>query len=161
MLYLNHLLYVRQATNHMDYQTLLAGFGAIPFNRMLGLSLEELNPQSATMRFSMKDELIGNYLHGILHGGVISSVLDMAGGMVVMANAVSKHPEYSHEELAKLIGKCSTIDLHVSYLQPGKGESFLAKAWLIRSGKQISFTRMELYNEAHLLISSASGTYRL
>jgi len=66
---------------------------SIPFNRMLGLTLEELDTDHVIMQFKMKDDLIGNFLHGILHGGVISSVLDMAGGMVVMAAVVAHHPE--------------------------------------------------------------------
>lgn len=113
------------------------------------------------MSFTMKNELVGNFLHGILHGGVISSVLDMAGGMVVMASAVAKHPDASLETLSLVLGKCSTIDLQISYLRPGKGEHFTAKARLIKGGHQIAFTRMELFNHANVLIASAAGTYHL
>ena len=89
-------------------QLLAGAFSSIPFNRMLGLKLDHITSENATMSFTMKNELIGNFLHGILHGGVISSVLDMAGGIVVMAEAISKHPEASTEELAAVLGKCST-----------------------------------------------------
>ena len=51
----------------------------------------------------MKRELIGNFLHGILHGGVISSLLDMAGGMVVMMSALREHPDCSIEELVEIL----------------------------------------------------------
>lgn len=142
-------------------QLLAGAFSSIPFNRMLGLKLDHITSENATMSFTMKNELIGNFLHGILHGGVISSVLDMAGGIVVMAEAISKHPEASTEELAAVLGKCSTIDLQISYLRPGRGEHFTAKASLVKSGHKIAFTRMELFNNADLLIATASGTYHL
>ena len=142
-------------------QQLTAAFTAIPFNKMLGLQLDHVGADHITMNFDMKNELIGNFLHGILHGGVISSVLDMAGGMAVMAAAVQKHPDATIEELASVLGKTSTIDLQISYLRPGKGQTFIAKAWIIKSGNKISFTRMELHNEENILIASGSGTYLL
>jgi acyl-coenzyme A thioesterase PaaI-like protein len=83
----------------------------------------------------------------------------MAGGMLVMASAVRKNPDAGLEELASIVGKCSTIDLQVSYMRPGKGEFFTAKAWLLRSGNKIAFTRMELLNQDEVIIASSSGTY--
>jgi len=136
-------------------------FTAIPFNRMLGLKLDHIDDTHVTMSFDMKQELVGNFLQGILHGGVISSVLDMAGGMVVMSAAIYKNLEKSIEELVETIGKTSTVDLQISYLRPGRGELFIAKAWLLKSGKKISFVRMELSNQDETLIATGSGTYLL
>ncbi len=136
-------------------------FSQIPFNQMLGLQLDHIDTEHVTFNFTMKKELIGNFLHGILHGGVISSVLDMAGGMVVMAAAVQKHVDSPLEELAEIIGKTSTIDLQISYLRPGKGEMFIAKAWLVKSGNKIAFARMELRNQDDVLIATGNGTYLL
>jgi uncharacterized protein (TIGR00369 family) len=141
-------------------QQLSSAFTEIPFNRMLGLRLDQLDANQITMSFNMKQELIGNFLQGILHGGVISSVLDMAGGMAVMADAINKNADRSIEELIVIIGKCSTIDLQISYLRPGRGEMFIAKAWLIKAGNKISFTRMELHNQDETLIATSSGTYK-
>jgi uncharacterized protein (TIGR00369 family) len=134
-------------------------FMTIPFNRMLGLTLEHLDQEHVIMHFDMKPELIGNFLHGILHGGVTSSVLDMAGGMLVMASAVYKSEDKSPEKLASVVGKCSTIDLQISYVSPGRGERFIAKAWLIKSGNKICFTRMALYSQDDTLVATGNGTY--
>lgn len=111
------------------------------------------------MSFSMKQELIGNFLQGILHGGVISSVLDMAGGVVAMVSAIQKFPKKNVEELKKILGKCSTIDLHVNYIQPGRGEIFHAEANILHSGNKICFTQSALRNEEKKLIATAAGTY--
>lgn len=142
-------------------QQLIVAFTAIPFNQMLGLKLDELHRDHAVMSFEMKPDLIGNYMYGILHGGVISSVLDMAGGIIAMHSSIEKHPDATQEELVAIVSKCSTIDLHINYVRPGKGSRFVAKAFLVKSGQHISFTRMELYNDTETLIATGSGTYLL
>lgn len=101
-------------------------FTSIPFNKMLGLTLDHMDHDYISMSFHMKNDLIGNFMHGILHGGVISSVLDMAGGVAIMLYAVSKNPTASMEELAAILGKSSTIDLQISYLNPGN-------RWILRA----------------------------
>lgn len=145
--------------NILGITALKKAFTEIPFNRMLGLHLDEIKRDSASMSFEMKKELIGNYMHGILHGGVISSVLDMAGGVVAMAAAIYKKKEQTLETLAITLGKSSTISLHIDYIRPGKGERFTAKAWLQHSGNKISFTRMELFSEEEVLIATGTATY--
>lgn len=140
-------------------QQLTTIFTSIPFNRMLGLKLDYLNSDHVTMNFDMKEELVGNVLQGILHGGVISSVLDMAGGMVVMAHVLHENMDKPVDDLVRIIGKTSTIDLHINYLSPGRGSRFIAKAWLIKAGNKIAFTRMELSNEDETLIATGNATY--
>jgi uncharacterized protein (TIGR00369 family) len=142
-------------------QQLSVAFTTIPFNRMLGLQLDALEENHVIMSFPMKNDLIGNFLQGILHGGVISSVLDMAGGMLVMASAIRKHPDGDMEEITNILGRCSTIDLQVSYMRPGKGDRFIAKASLLKSGNKIAFTRMELQNQNEVVIATGSGTYHM
>lgn len=131
----------------------------IPFNRTIGLKLNEVESDHISMSFSNNESLIGNFLHGILHGGVISSVLDMAGGAAVMAAVAIKHPQHSLEELSLILGKSSTINLHIDFLRPGKGNHFTAKAYVLRSGNKISVTRMELLNDEATLIATGAGTY--
>lgn len=139
-------------------QELTNVFEQIPFNRMLGLRLDAVEDDHIIMSFAMKDELIGNFFHGILHGGVISSVLDMAGGVAAIITGVQKHTGKNLEELAKVLGRSSTVDLHINYLRPGKGDHFIAKAWVLQAGNRIIFTRMELLTGSKL-IASGTGTY--
>lgn len=131
----------------------------IPFNRTIGLQLSEIEKEYIKLSFDMKEELIGNFLQGILHGGVISSVLDMAGGAIAMINAVQKASTQSLAELAATLSKSSTVNLHIEYVRPGKGSHFTAKAWVTHSGNKITFTRMELFNQSAVLIATGSGTY--
>lgn len=133
----------------------------IPFNRILGLTIDAIENDHITMNFAMSEELIGNFMHGILHGGVISAVLDMAGGTAAMLVGIQKRADQSLEELATLLGRSSTISMHVDYIQPGKGKNFVAKAWVLHSGNKITFARMELYNQESVLIAAGTATYRV
>lgn len=131
----------------------------IPFNRILGLQLAHLSDQEVIITFKMQDELIGNYVQSILHGGVISAVLDMVGGMLVMAKLVVIHSDKSIDELAELLGRCSTTNLQINYLNPGRGDLFTARATLLKTGRKISFAQMELMNQDGEKIATANGTY--
>lgn len=148
-----------QLSTEMILQQFMQVIEKIPFNQKLGLCLDAIHDEQIVMSFSMREELIGNFLQGILHGGVISSVLDMAGGAAAMASAIKKHPEKNLDQLKTILSKSSTVSLHIDYLRPGKGEKFLAKASSLYSGNKVCFTRMELYNEEDMLIASGAGTY--
>lgn len=136
-------------------------FSAIPFNKILGVKLDLVEEDHIVLSFTTKQELIGNFLHGILHGGVISSVLDMAGGTAAMLAAIRKKLPKSIEELAAVLGKASTINLHVDYLRPGRGEHFFAKAWILHAGNKIVFSRLEMHNDDGTLIAAGNATYMI
>jgi uncharacterized protein (TIGR00369 family) len=134
-------------------------FTMIPFNRTLGLRLEEISREKVVMSFDMKSDLIGNVLQGILHGGVISSVLDMSGGMAAMVSVVYKYPDKDTHEYKEALSKTGTIDLNVSYLKPGRGDRFEAHARVLQAGNKICFTQMEMFNQDKQLIATGAGTY--
>lgn len=136
-------------------------FSEIPFNRILGLKLDAVMEDHILISFTMREDLIGNYMHGILHGGVISSVLDMAGGAAAMITVIQKRKDEDINQLASVLSKSSTINLNVDFLRPGKGETFITKAYVTHSGNRITFTRMELYNQESKLIATGTATYMI
>ena len=129
----------------------------IPFNRYLGLHADTIDENGAVVHFDMRDELIGNFQHGILHGGVISATLDVVGGMAAMVTAVLR--ESSIEESIQRLRPTSTIDLRVDYLRPGAGPRFTARGFTLRAGRRVAVTRMELQNDDDDLIAVGTGTY--
>jgi len=131
----------------------------LPFNRLLGLEVDYLEINRAGFYFTMKNELIGNTVHGILHGGVISAVLDTTGGITATASAVERMRELSNDEVATLIARIGTIDMRVDYLRPGRGIQFHSTGTVMRTGRKVAVTRMELKNEENLLIAVGTGTY--
>jgi uncharacterized protein (TIGR00369 family) len=129
----------------------------IAFNRVLGLRVESMDPKAPKMRFDMRPELVGNPARKILHGGVISATLDVAGGFAIMIRMLS---QMDPKEVAKgNFPNMGTIDLRVDFLRPGRGRHFIATARVVRMGNRIAVTHMELENDAAELIATGSAAY--
>jgi uncharacterized protein (TIGR00369 family) len=131
----------------------------IPFNKVLGIQIESMSFESARLRFDAREELVGNYIRGSLHGGVVSATLDLTGGLVAFLSAVKNARGLPREEKLEKLANVGTIDLRVDYLRPGIGRHFVASAYLLRSGNKLSVTRMELHNDEDLLIAVGTGAY--
>jgi len=140
-----------------DYIALVSNIiqNHIPFNKVLGLRLESMDVKAPKLAFDMRPELVGNARRGILHGGVISAVLDATGGFAIML-ALAKEPK-SGEKLS--FPNMGTIDLRVDYLRPGRGKHFVASAKVVRLGNRIAVTHMELVNDEGELISTGAAAY--
>ena len=131
----------------------------LPFSKILGLRVDRLEPDHARVVFDMKPELIGNPVHGVLHGGVISSTLDATGGIMASIGVVERLTSKKPEDIEIGISKVSTIDLRVDYLRPGLGKQFCATGVIMRTGKKVTVVRMELRNNLEKLIAVGTGTY--
>ena len=131
----------------------------LPFNRLIGMKVVELDKDNISMKIERRDELIGNPLRNILHGGVISSVIDVVGGLTASVGLLQQLADSSIEEVEKRFSKMGTIDLRVDYLRGGHGQEFLCSGSLLRTGNKVAVTRMEFRNEKDLLIAVGTGTY--
>ena len=131
----------------------------IPFNKLIGMKIETLDLDKIGIRFKMRPELVGNFTRGNLHGGVISSVLDVTGGMVAWTGIMKKMEGQSFDEISERFNKIGTIDIRVDYLRPGLGEYFIATGSTLRTGNKVSVSRMELHNDKGILIAVGTGTY--
>ncbi|NOU52003.1 thioesterase family protein [Pseudoalteromonas sp. JBTF-M23] len=148
----------------MDRALLISQVGNIfvekmPFNRFLGISIKELNAESARIELPWQDEFIGNPTQKILHGGVISAVLDNVGGMLAAASIIHKLPDEALNSVPAKLATLGTIDIRTDFLRPGRGEYFIASATLIRSGNKVCVCRMELHNQEGVQIAFGTGTY--
>lgn len=134
-------------------------FEKIPFNNVLGLKVESLGPGNVKTVFEMRDELVGNYKRRILHGGVISSALDITGGLsAVMSIQEKMHGETMDTRVERSF-KISTLDLRVDFLRPGFGKRFVVNAHPLRTGNRIAVIRIELHNDQDELIAVGTGSY--
>lgn len=131
----------------------------MPFNKALGLHLDRLESGYAELSLANQTMLVGNSAQKILHGGVIASVLDVAAGLVCVSSALTRQETITEQELRARLARMGTIDLRVDYLRPGRGERFIASSSLLRGGNKVSVARVELHNESHVHIASATATY--
>jgi uncharacterized protein (TIGR00369 family) len=127
----------------------------VPFNRVLGLTVHSADPEAPQLRFDMRPELIGNPTAQILHGGVISAVLDVAAGFAIYMAALRNDENPADKRFPKL----GTIDLRVDYLRPGRGKHFIATGRVVRRGSRIAVAHMELVNDTGELIATGAAAY--
>lgn len=128
----------------------------IPFNRVLGLRLESLDPAAPQLRFDMRPELVGNPVRQILHGGVISATLDVVGGLAIALASLAAKPEMLTVAQFPNIG---TIDLRVDYLRPGRGKYFVATGRVVRLGGRVAVVHTDLVNDTGEQIATGSAAY--
>jgi uncharacterized protein (TIGR00369 family) len=131
----------------------------ITFNQTLGLVVENARSPEPKIRFAMRPELVGHFLHGRLHGGVISATLDAMGGFALMVAIGEKHADENTMQVLHRFAKMGTIDLRIDYLRPGVGEHFVASAEVTRLGGRIGSTQMRLANDQGVLIATGAAAY--
>ena len=94
----------------------------IPFNKLVGFKMIEMHENFVSILIPYRPELIGDIRRGSIHGGVIASAMDAAGGAA--AATTLKH----------MNDKLSTIDLRVDYLSPGQARDLITEARVVKSG---------------------------
>ncbi len=115
----------------------------LPFAKMIGMRLVDLQPDLAVLKIEMRDDL--RHPGGILHGGVTATLIDTA-----MAYAVRTRVGPTD--------KTATIDLTVHYLRPHVDGTFTCTARVVRAGKRIFTVSADVHNEEGL-IATAISTY--
>ncbi len=133
----------------------------MPFNRLLDIQITSLTSTDIQVRIDMREQLIGNFILGILHGGVISAVLDLTGGLIASVELLKQLDNAPNEELARRLARIGTIDLRIDYLMAGQGDHFLATGSTLRHGSRLAVIRTDLHNDKNVLIAAGTATYHV
>ena len=106
-----------------EYLTLIEQ--AIPFNKFLGIKLDRMDDGFVRLVLPFRPEFICDPFRPALHGGVISTLIDVCGGMAVWTKIT-------------LEDRVSTIDLRVDYLAPAAAEPIACDAQVVRVGNRVA-----------------------
>lgn len=131
----------------------------MPFNKLLGVEVKEISLDRGVIAIHSREELYGNYMQKILHGGVISSIIDLAGGISAQAHALSKMHGLTIGEMLRRFSKMSTLNLRIDYLRPGAGERFECISKTVRAGNKVAVVQMEMFDNEHNKIAIGTGSY--
>lgn len=131
----------------------------IVFNRVLGLKIVSACPGDVRGRFEMRQDLVGSYTHGRLHGGVTAAILDTMGGLAMMVGIEQRHSQDPEEKMIERFSRMGTIDLRIDFLRPGLGSYFIATAEATRLGGRVGSAQMRLVNDTGTLIATGAGAY--
>jgi uncharacterized protein (TIGR00369 family) len=125
----------------------------IPFNRFLGSQCDDEPDDDGSVRVSVpfRPEFIGDPMRPALHGGVISTLADLAGGMAVWRGL----------EDARL--RVATIDLRIDYLRPGRAETLDARAHVVRQGNRVAVVDIIVFHPSteEDIVATGKGVYNI
>ncbi len=122
----------------------------IPFNRMLGISVAELDEGLARLYIPFRPELIGDSRRPALHGGVISTLADVCAGFAVWTRC-------------RLDDRIATIDLSVDYLRPASACDLYAQATVRLLGNRVGNAHVVLWSadEPGVHVAEGRGVYNI
>jgi uncharacterized protein (TIGR00369 family) len=126
-------------------------FGSIsPHTRTLGFEVVSMKDGTAVAKIPYNPDFVGDPLSGVLHGGVVTSMLDTTGGVAVLS-------------ALGLPTTIATLDLRIDYLRPStRGEALFARVECYKKTRNVAFTRGVAYNgdEADP-VAAMAATYML
>jgi uncharacterized protein (TIGR00369 family) len=117
---------------------------ALPFNVHLGIKAVEFGEGTATLSIPFKPELIGDPRRPALHGGVISTLVDVTGGFALWTRC-------------SLDDRIATIDLSVDYLRPAPAKDLFARATVRLLGNRVGNVHVVVWSEGAPDVHVAEG----
>ena len=120
----------------------------IPHARALGMELVSVAPAVVEIAMPWRAEFVGDPRSGVLHGGVISALMDTCCGASVMA-----HPARP--------SSTATIDLRIDYLRAAHpGQRVRARAECFHLTRAVAFVRATAHDDDDSLpVATATGSF--
>lgn len=123
----------------------------IPFNRYLGIKVVTVEKGRAHLTLPFRSEFVGDPLRPALHGGVVSTMADVAGGLAMWSGILDHR------------ARVSTIDLRVDYLRPARLLTLDAEAIVVRQGNRVGVVDVKLFHPDHQgeVVATGKGVYNI
>jgi uncharacterized protein (TIGR00369 family) len=119
--------------------------GSLPYFQLLGIQVEELHDDGATLSCRLKHELKNS--HGGLHGGVLATLADVAIGVALTARFGPN--------------TVTTVDISINYLRPVASGSVRARSHLTRVGSSLVTGRIDMTDDKGRLVAIGTATYMI
>ena len=118
------------------YEALRLNFTqAIPHSRDCGMVIDALDAAGATASLPYRPEWLGDTERGLIHTGIITSLIDTVSGLAALAAAGRFEP-------------IPTLDLRVDYLRPALPDKTLySRAECYRLTRSIAFVRASAWQD--------------
>ncbi len=118
-----------------------------PYPKFLGMRFEEVRLDYGRISLPFRPEF--NQPAGMIHGGVIASLIDTVVVGPLMS-ALDAPPR-----------KLLTIDLHVHYFDAGFEEDLIAEGWMRRRGRSTAFVTAEVETASGKTLAVGNMAYRI
>ena len=122
----------------------------VPWAKEIGLELISVERGKASGKIKWNEHLIGAPDTGVIHGGVITSLLDNLAGMAVVA---------ALDEFRST----ATLDLRIDYMRPAeKGSDIIGEAECYHTTRTVAFIRATAYQASdNKIVATATGAFAL
>jgi len=114
------------------------------FEDELGIAVTRKHKDGVTCTVPLRPELLNS--NGVLHGGVIASIADEAAWHAIL------HQMGEHKPM-------TTSELKVNYLRPIGGAKTTARAFVLKLGRMLAVTRVDIFDTEKRLAAHATVTY--
>jgi uncharacterized protein (TIGR00369 family) len=131
-----------QADSDIDLDPIRGGFRAF-----VGYKLIAWDAGSATVVLDIRDEHLNR--SRVVHGGVIATLLDAAGGYSGLYCSVPGN-----------VRTCASISFAELFIAPGRPPRIEARARQVSASRKTFFTEASAYNADGTLIGTAQAVYR-
>ena len=131
-------------------EALRNGLKYVPHAVAIGLKIVEVAPSECRLSIPYERDFIGDVDRGVIHGGVITALLDNACGLAV------------HMAMEETIS-IATLDLRIDYMKPATpGLALFAHAMCVKATQNIAFVRGTAYHlDQNDPIATCVGTFML
>src|SRR2546421_9125351 len=119
-------------------------FRRVPFAHHLGIELGEMKRGEAILHFEVRDELRRN--NGFVHGGVIASLADTAAAFAILTMLETEETT-------------TTVDMTIHYLRPLLNGQATARARVLRAGRRIITTSVDVFDETKRVAATAITSF--
>jgi uncharacterized protein (TIGR00369 family) len=116
------------------------------FNALLGIRLVRRHSDGVTVDCPLRPDLMN--FAGIVHGGVVASLADVAVGQAIGDHFNRKR-------------RATTVEMKISFLRPVSGRLLVARAKLLRVGNHLCVGQVDLFDDSGKQCGAALVTYML
>lgn len=100
--------------------------------KLIGAQMEEVAPGYCAIGLTPRPELAQQ--HGYVHAGVVSTIVDAAGG-------------YAGFTLFPAESSVLTVEFKINLLAPADGDRLIAEGFVVKPGRTLVITRGEVHAE--------------
>jgi uncharacterized protein (TIGR00369 family) len=114
--------------------------------RQFGFRLEHAEQGSATLRMKVQPRHM--QIHGVVHGGVLASLADTAGGLAIYLSLPSG-------------SRAATVEMKMNFLEPVQSGTVFAEARILRQGKYLAVVECDLRDDRNRMVAKSLMTFSL
>lgn len=119
--------------NNEDYTELISFIEKkIPFNKYMGITVQEAENGFARLSLPYRPEFIGDARRPALHGGILSTLIDTCGGVALWT-------------CCHVSDAIATIDMRVDYLRPAPLKDLMAESRVRLMGNRVGNVHTQVF----------------